>query len=67
MKRKRDGLATEVLQSPIISLKTGPNPKTCADNLILSSLSFEVIGLELVCKALTKDRAVFKRNKKRSC
>ena len=43
------------------------------DNLMLSSVvssPFDatlVIGLELVCKALTKDLAVFNRNKNRSC
>ena len=70
MSRKREGL-TPVLQSPIMSLKTGPRPMTCADNLMLSwwllSVVAVVIGLELVCSALTKARAVFSLNKNRSC
>ena len=70
MSRKREGL-TPVLQSPIMSLKTGPRPMTWADNLMLSwwllSVVVVVIGLELVCSALTKARAVFSLNKNRSC
>ena len=79
MSRNLDGV-TPVLQRPIISLKTGPRPMTCADNLMLSWDEFPfveaneeesivvvvLIGLELVCSALTKARAVFRRSKNKS-
>ena len=64
-----------MLQSPKISLKTGPKPRTCADNLMVASeelvalslLVAVVMGLELVCKALTKALAVFNLSKNKSC
>ena len=53
----------------MMSLKTGPSPKTWAESLILSESSpeLELIGFELVCSALTKLLAVFNLRRYKSC